>query len=192
MTNASPKIELIEVFHQYFRDPDNASTRAKEEPNTSRALIGNPCKNLETVLVKDTVWTVPYLEYLAFKAPNLVHVNLSLKDRDEKNRTKFQSTLEACLRVWSRTLREITIIGERDLFGKDRSSPLLVFFPEMKKLKYLHLKRVQISGASSENLWSLETLSLCGVDHRNIAAALSNSSLLPRLTEVVVDWNKTK
>lgn len=192
VTATAPDIETIELYTRGFTDGQNMNILwlIREEPDTSGANTGSPCRYLKTVLVRESIWTVPYLEYLTFKAPNLVHA--SLTSSYEENLTKVQSTLEASLRVWSKTHREIKIEGETLWMGKPVSKLALISFPKMEELKYLRLGSIQISGASLGSLRSLESLCLSDISHKDVILALSDSSILPELTDLAVDWSSVK
>lgn len=192
LTTTSPYIESIILGPQYFTDAKehrNSKTGAISTRINGNALqvTGSPCRSLKTVLVADTVWTVPYLKYLTVKAPNLVRTTLRLRCEDRL--TELTSTLEAALKVWSRTLMKLDLFfGEEvvaDPMLKQRQL-LPLAFPKMEKLESLRLVRVQINAASLKNLPSVKKLELQGTNDKDIADKLSNRSILPKLEDLRV------
>lgn len=183
--DTSLNIKSIVLKPQRFTD---GQEHPKNVTASKTASTPSPCRKLEKVIVDDEVWTVPYLKYLTNKAPNLVYARLGL--RYEKNLTELKSTLEASLRVWSKTLKEIWICyfhDEDDIPELVQRQIFHIAFPSMEKLEKLELVGIQIDDKSLYNLHSLTSLSLALIDHQNIATTLSNPCCLEKLSRLNVD-----
>lgn len=185
LTTTSPNIESINLEPRWYKEE-------RENPDTATiektAREHGPCRKLETVAVNDKVWTVPLLRYFTIMAPNLVNVHLYLKY--EKNLIELKSTLEACLKKWSETLKKILICyshNEDNVPELRRRQLLLLTFPKMERLERLALLGVQISSTSLYDLKLLYELILTKVDHRDIVATLSRPSVLQKLARIIVD-----
>lgn len=191
VTNAAPNIESIDLGGRGFTDAMPNLEHCKQKPNNTKVPWGKPCRNLKTVMVDDPVFTTPYLEYLAFKAPNLDHLGLRLAYRRVEELPKLRSTLEASLKKWSENLQEISIYGVLD---GSLDKLITVCFPEMGKLKHMSLLEVWISAANLTKLRSLETLYVDYMNYEGIKAklqisvtdrqaGLAYSPVLPKLTK---------